>query len=62
MNRTVVIGLDAMGGPVAGNLHKAGGLSLPFGEVLRAALDQAIAQGYGDDWAVIAELQRPGHA
>ncbi len=38
----------------------AGGLTLPFGEALRAALDDAIARGYGDDdWASIAELQRP---
>ncbi len=39
----------------------AGGLTLPFGEALRTALDQAIAQGHGeDDWASIAELRRPG--
>lgn len=42
---------------------RAGGLTLPFGEALRTALDQTIAQGHGDDdWASIAELQRPAHA
>lgn len=36
------------------------GLTLPFGEVLRTVLDQAIVRGHGDDdWASIAELQRP---
>lgn len=35
------------------------GHTLPFGEVLRAVLDEAIAEGHGDDdWASIAELQR----
>jgi len=42
---------------------RTGGLTLPFGEALRTVLDQAIAQGHGDDdWASIAELQRPAHA
>jgi 3-hydroxyisobutyrate dehydrogenase-like beta-hydroxyacid dehydrogenase len=35
------------------------GATLPFGEVLREAFDQAIAAGRGDDdWAAIAELRR----
>lgn len=39
---------------------QAGGPTLPFGEALRTALDRTIARGHGDDdWASIAELQRP---
>ncbi|MFD6197279.1 NAD(P)-dependent oxidoreductase [Mycobacteriaceae bacterium NPDC060252] len=35
------------------------GLRLPFGEVLRAVLDEALANGQADlDWSSIADLQR----
>lgn len=35
------------------------GLRLPFGEVLRSVLDEALANGHADlDWSSIADLQR----
>ncbi|HMM49723.1 MAG TPA: NAD-binding protein, partial [Miltoncostaeaceae bacterium] len=43
------------------DVARAGGVRLPIGEIARAALDDLITRGHGDDgWAAIAEAKRPG--